>query len=234
MKKNEKLDLDHIAFIGRTYQEYKAIFQLNNDVMSSGPVLDCAAGPSSFTAEARERGFRVTACDVMYDTAPDKLRIKAEADIDLVFMKFDDVAHQYVWGFYRNKDDVIRYRKNALKKFIEYFEQGRSEYRYRYAELPALPFTDGQFLLVVSSHLLFLYGDRMDLDFHRDCLDEMVRVCSGEIRVYPLTGMDTKPYPFLDDVLKHLTAKGLRAEIITVPFEFLKGSNRMLRIRCEK
>jgi hypothetical protein len=233
MQKPEKIDIDHIAFIGRTYHEYETIFNLDNDVMSVGPILDCAAGPSSFTAESHDKGYDVTAFDIMYDMAPDILKEKAEDDIDLVFTKFDDVTHQYVWDFYRNKDDVIRYRRKAMKRFIDDFEQSTMEGRYRYGELPALPFSDDQFHLVLSSHFLFLYGDRMNLEFHKSCLDEMARVCSGEIRIYPLTGLDTEPYPFLDDIIKYLVDKGLRVEPVTVPFEFLKGSTRMLRIRCK-
>jgi predicted RNA methylase len=29
-------------------------------------ILDCGAGPSSFTAGAHDRGYRVTACDPLY------------------------------------------------------------------------------------------------------------------------------------------------------------------------
>ncbi len=234
MNKTEKIDLDHIAFIGRTYHEYEAIFALDKDVMSSGPVLDCAAGPSSFTAEAYEWEYDVTACDVMYDMSPETLRNKAEDDIDLVFTKFDDVSHKYIWGFYKNKEEVINYRRIALDRFVDDFDEGIKEGRYRHAELPSLPFRDGQFHLVLSSHFLFLYGDRMDFDFHRECLMEMVRVCLGEIRIYPLTGLDTDPYPFLDEILRSLEKWKLQAELINVPFEFQKGSNRMMRIRCSK
>lgn len=74
----------------------------------------------------------------------------------------------------------------------------------------------------------------MDLDFHRDCLMEMVRVCSGEIRIYPLTGLDAEPYPFLNDILRSLDKCNLHAELIQVPFEFQKGSHTMMRIQCSE
>lgn len=61
----DHLDIDRIAFIGRTYFEYMRMFGLHEAVFQKGTVLDCAAGPSSFTAEACRAGFRVLACDLL-------------------------------------------------------------------------------------------------------------------------------------------------------------------------
>ncbi len=83
----------------------------------------------------------------------------------------------------------------ALGRFVKDLMQNRKKGIYKYAELPDLPYPDNAFKLVLSSHFLFLYGDRLDLDFHSNCLKELFRVCSGEIRIYPLTGLDAMPYP---------------------------------------
>ena len=100
------------------------------------------------------------------------------------------------------------------------------------AELPCLPFPDNSFSLVLSSHFLFLYGDRLGPEFHMSCLREIVRVSSGEMRIYPLTGLDTQPYPYLDDVVSILHSEGINTEICEVPFEFQRGANMMMRLQC--
>jgi hypothetical protein len=60
------------------------------------------------------------------------------------------------------------------------------------------------------------------------------RVCSGEIRIFPLTGLDARPYPHIKKMLSFLAGEGHEAEIRDVPFEFQRGANQMLTIRCGK
>ncbi len=230
MSRQEGLNLDRIVFIGRTYFEYMRMFDLNESDLKRGVVLDCAAGPSSFTAEAHKQGLHVTACDTLYRVPPEKLVEKGRVDIEHTFQKVDDVPHLYVWKYYKNRDEIIGLRHQALETFAEDFPYGLREGRYVRAELPRLPFPDRKFSLVLSSHFLFLYGGRLSPDFHFASLKEMARVSSGEVRVYPLQGLDAKPYPDMDEVLAHLRADGIRAEIVPTPFEFQRGSNTMLRL----
>ncbi len=222
------LDIDRIAFIGRTYDEYVKIFDLDEQMPAGGRVLDCPAGASSFTAEAYLKGIDVTACDIMYNIHADELFEKGDKDIQHVFEKFDEVSHLYTWSYYKNKDDVISRRKRALELFIHDFRKGLATGRYVRAELPELPFPDKHFSLVLSGHFLFLYSDRLELDFHMKCLKELVRVCSGEVRVFPLVGLDAKPYLHLDDVITSLENTGANVEITKTPFEFQTGSSKIM------
>ena len=48
MKGNDSLNIDRIAFFGRTYAEYLSMFGLDETVMKHGRILDCPAGASSF------------------------------------------------------------------------------------------------------------------------------------------------------------------------------------------
>jgi hypothetical protein len=227
----DRMDLERIVFIGRTFGEYAAMFALDEASLGRGPVLDCAAGPSSFTTEARAMGIEATACDVLYGLTPRELYEKGRADLSHVFdQKFDGAAHLYTWTYYKGKDDVIARRERALELFRADYPVGLPEGRYVRAELPHLPFPDGAFELVLSSHFLFLYGDRLDVDFHTASLRELIRVASGEVRIFPLDGLDAKPCPYMDNVLSFLDGKGIRTEIIEVPFEFQKGANKMLRL----
>lgn len=229
-EKQNHLDIDRVAFVGRTFDEYKHLFDLNENMLKQGRILDCPSGPSSFAAEAAGRGLDVTACDSAYDRTVDELAAKGMEDIDHVFDRFDEVQHLYVWKYYRDKDDVLSHRKTALNAFIRDFPSGCREGRYRHGELPRLPFPDNYFSLVLSSHFLFLYGDRLGYDFHIECLKELVRVSSGEIRVYPLTGLDAGTYPHLNTIMTFLSQNEINADVVKIPFAFQRGSNRMMRI----
>ena len=230
-KKGDSLDIDRIAFFGRTYSEYLSMFDLNEQLLRQGAILDCPAGASSFAAEAHKLGFDVAACDILYNHSVDELIEKCKKDIQHVFEKFDEAEHLYVWKYYKNKDEVIALRNKALKLFAEDFPVGFREKRYVEAELPHLPFPDKSFSIVLSGNFLFLYGDRLDLEFHKTCIKELVRVCSREVRIFPLVGLDAKPYPYLDEILSFLDSAGIKAEIVKVPFEFQKGANKMMKIR---
>lgn len=231
MKERDQLDIDRIAFFGRTYAEYIDMFALDEGLLKQGHVLDCPAGASSFAAEAHQKGIDVTACDILYDLTADKLMEKGKKDIKHVFEKFDEVTHLYVWKYYKDKDEVMALRNKVLELLVEDFTGGLREGRYVQTELPNLPFPDKTFSLVLSGNFLFLYGDRLDLDFHKACIKELLRVCSGEVRIFPLVGLDFKPYPYLDDILSSLDSNGIKAEIVEVPFEFQRGANKMTRLQ---
>ncbi len=229
-KTANSLNIDRIAFFGRTYAEYLSMFDLNEQLLKQGSILDCPAGASSFAAEAHQKGFNVTARDILYNRRTEELIEKCKKDIQHVFEKFDEAEHLYVWDYYRNKDEVIALRRKALKLFAEDFSAGFNDKRYVDAELPHLPFADKSFSLVLSGNFLFLYGDRLDLEFHKACIKELIRVCSGEVRIFPLVGLDAKSYPYLNDILSFLDSGGIKVEIVKVPFEFQKGANQMMKI----
>ena len=69
--------------------------------------------------------------------------------------------------------------------------------RYVDASLPGLPFPDGRFDLVLSSHFLFTYADRLDLEFHRAALLELHRVARRKVRVFPLLEQSGRSIPAL-------------------------------------
>ncbi|TAL27354.1 MAG: class I SAM-dependent methyltransferase [Nitrospirae bacterium] len=229
----DRLDIDRIAFIGRTYDEYRKIFDLSKSDLGSGHILDCPAGAASFAAEAHERGFQVTACDTLYDLPVKELASKGESDIKHIYEKVAEASHLYMWNYYKDRDDLISFRKRALNSFLADFPMGLRQGRYVKASLPNLPFPDGKFKLVISSHFLFLYGDRLDLDFHKACLRELVRVSSDEARIYPLQGLDAKPYLNMGAILSFLKHEGIRAKIVEAPFEFQRGSNKMMKLQKE-
>jgi len=63
---------------------------------------------------------------------------------------------------------------------------------------------------------------------------ELCRVCSKEVRIYPLESMSANLYHDMDRLIFDLVKMGYYPEITTVNFEFLAGSNSMLRIANAK
>lgn len=53
---------------------------------------------------------------------------------------------------------------------------------------------------------------------------------AGEARVFPLLGAYGEPSPHLDSVIHELRGLGYAVEIRHVPYEFLRGADKMLSI----
>jgi hypothetical protein len=66
------------------------------------------------------------------------------------------------------------------------------------------PFEDRRFDLVLSGHFSVTNSDRFDYAFHREAIQELVRVSAKEVRIYPLQGFDAQPYQHMDNLLSDL------------------------------
>jgi hypothetical protein len=109
-------------------------------------------------------------------------------------------------------------------------ETGKSEGRYVDAELPALPFDDGEFDLALCSHFLFLYSEQFSEEFHLAAIREMNRV-AGEVRIFPLLALGGAHSPYLEPVSHQLRNDRRTVTIDVVPYEFQRGGNQMMRVR---
>jgi hypothetical protein len=118
----------------------------------------------------------------------------------------------------------------AMQEFLDDFSQGKSHGRYVEATLPTLPFSDVSFDLALCSHLLFLYSAQLGESFHRDAIRELCRI-AGEVRIFPLLALGGRPSPYVEGALQDLRDAGHEVSIETVPYEFQRGANRMMRIR---
>ncbi len=194
-------------------------------------ILDCPAGASSFVAEANRLSVKVVGCDPLFGASLKRLVKRGKEDIDHVVEKVKFAPHLYKWNFYKSIGALREYRTLALRRFTSDYCNGILEKRYVKAALPRLPFDDKSFDLVLSGHFLFTYGDKFDFDFHLSSILELFRVSSKEVRLYPLQqGMISRPYKQMSELLSFLKKECIKYEIITVQFEFQKGSNKMLRL----
>ncbi|WP_224333708.1 class I SAM-dependent methyltransferase [Haloprofundus halobius] len=227
-----RYDIEGFAFIGRTFDEYRRMFDLDVDALDGRRVLDCPGGSCSFAAEAAARGVDAVAVDPLYAADVESLVARGRDDVERAASALSEVERLYRWTFYDDPDDVADYRRAALERFR--LDACANPGRYVAARLPSLPFADDSFSLVLSAHLLFLYDDRLDAAFHRAALSELLRVARDELRVFPLSGFDATRSARLDDALETLEANGYDATVEDVPFEFQRDANELLRIRAEQ
>jgi len=214
---------------GRSFGEYARMFSLTTTDLT-GRILGCGDGPASFNAEATRRGARVVSLDPLYGSA----RRDIEARIDVTFEEMLDQTRKnmdtFVWTTIPSIEALCDMRRAAMDAFLEDYEAGLSAGRYVEGALPTLPFEDDSFDLALSGHFLFLYSGHRDLDFHLASLREMCRV-AAEVRVFPLLALGAVPSPFVDPCRDALASAGYEVTIETVPYEFQRGGNRMMRIR---
>lgn len=223
------LKLDRVVFYGRALSEYKKFFDLDIRALRGKKTLDIAAGASSFTAEACVKGVDAIALDPLYGEDLDVLLKRGEQDIDHVMSEVVQAPELFNWSFYATVDQLRECRAESLRLFAEDYPLGLMEGRYVKGAAPNLPFADDSFDMALCGHFLFIYSDRLDYDFHRDSIVEALRV-SGEMRIYPLTGLDANPRDFLTDLLSDLERENISGQIARVPWGFLKNSDHMLRL----
>lgn len=230
MTSRDKFAVDDFAFIGRTFEEYRHMFDLDVESLDGRSILDCPSGADSFVATAHELGASVTGVDVMYDRTPSELAERCRSDYEHVVEQFTEKRDLFNWDFYGDAEGRKQFLQEAYETFVDDYAEGRTQERYVYAELPNLPFEADSYSLVLSAHFLFLYSDRLDYDLHLATLRELTRVATDQVRVFPLVGLDTEKYSRLDDLVLELTEDGHTVDIVEVPFEFQQRANEMLVI----
>jgi SAM-dependent methyltransferase len=218
-----------VLISARSFAEYTAMFALTEADLS-GAVLDCPGGAASFTATALARGFDVTAVDPAYVGGEGALQVlgehaASEAERGHAFLLAH--AHRFVWTYFQDPAEQLRQRIAAAAEFAA--SVLTDPQRYVPGALPHLPFPDRSFDLVLCSHLLFTYSDRLDAELHLAALREMARVSRKEVRIFPLLGhVDGKPYPHLVHLREALTGDGISSHVRQVDYEFQQGGDEML------
>ncbi|MBH0776845.1 methyltransferase domain-containing protein [Nocardia bovistercoris] len=219
--------LGEFLISARSSAEYRAIFALTDTDLRDRSILDCPGGAASFTAEASELGAHVTAVDPIYHRTPAELRTLARVESDRANTWARTHSDRYRWDWYGSPDEHHRLRRIAATRFGE--DVTANPHRYIPAALPSLPFPDNTFDLVLSSHLLFSYADRLDAEFHLMALVELSRVSRAQTRLYPLLDHIGRPrHELIAGLRTELHDKGIRTEIREVDYEFHHGANTML------
>jgi hypothetical protein len=227
------MKLSEVIPWGRSFAEYRRMFALTEGDLA-GSILGCGDGPASFNAEATARGHRVVSCDPLYAFAASAIERRIEQCYDTVISQVKQKPDAFVWTHFRDPDHLGACRLTSMRRFLADFDKGKEEGRYIDASLPVLPFADRQFALALVSHLLFLYSEQLDREFHITAFAELLRV-AGEVRVFPLLGLDRMWSPHVGPVSAHLQRAGFAVEVRAVEYEFQRAEdhagNRMMRVR---
>jgi SAM-dependent methyltransferase len=221
------LQLDDFLMTGRTFEEYVAFFDLDATSMKNMRVLDCPSGASSFIAEAKSKAIVAQGCDILYCYDRDALRAQGEKSIEKIYADTSWMADNN-FDFYHSIERHKEHRVGALEAFcVDYNTKD-----YWFAELPKLPYADNSFDLVLSSHLLFVYDDRLDLVFHEASIAEMLRI-SKEVRIFPLVDYKNSRVDESDNLspFAYQIVEKFGGEIVKVGFEFQKNAGYMLKIK---
>lgn len=218
-----------IWFLGRSYHEYLKMFSLKEEEMKNIRILDCAAGASSFTPHLLKQGYDSTAVDILYGRSVEETKEQCVNDFHTLLEMHSGLECKVDWNFFQNPEDLVQRRITVYEEFIDSYAQLKDE-RFIEGALPQLPFDDNSFDLVLSSHLLFLYEDRLGYEFHLNSVLEMLRITSDEIRIYPIVKLhDESESSFLPRLIDELSDKA-DFKVEKVDYQFRRGGHEMLKI----
>lgn len=223
-----RFELSRVLPWGRSFDEYVAMFDLTAEDLNKR-ILGCADGPAGFNAELNRRCGRVVSCDPIYRFTREQLSTRIEQACDEIIEQTRKNESNFVWSSIRSVEELRDVRMSAMESFLADYDNGKKQGRYVDAELPALPFDDNAFDIALCSHFLFLYSDRLDLEFHQESIRQMCRV-ANEVRIFPLIDLDLRPSPYVQPITHSLEKDGFSVSIERVPYEFQRGGNEMLRI----
>ena len=219
--------LDTLVITPRPLADYRNMFRLTDAELVAGPILDCPAGASPFGAQVRAMGGTVTSVDPAYTLPRAELADRIWSDLAALRVWADTAIDPADRDDRGTTDALMRWWEPAVDEFLRDYAEDE---RYVAAALPALPFPDRHFTLSLSSHLLFTYPHLMSFEAHLANVRELVRVTSGEVRVFPLADTTFTPYARLDEVRAVLLDGGVHTETRATDCTF-KGAGEMLVCR---
>lgn len=222
-------DLGGTLFSARSLHEYRAMFALTDSDLT-GRVLDCPGGAASSTAEIVGAGGDAVAVDPLYARPAAELAALARAEARRGNAYTAGNAERYVWTWFPDLAAHHQARVTAADTFAR--DVVAHPERYVAAALPHLPFPDRAFDLVLSAHLLFTYGDRLDAELHLQALLELCRVTRSDVRLFPLLEHSGRR----DELLLHrvrtgLDEHGVDSDVVRVEYEVQRGGDQMLVLR---
>ncbi|MBD2680867.1 MULTISPECIES: SAM-dependent methyltransferase [Nostoc] len=220
--------LDKVVPFGRSMDEYIKIFNLTNADLNKR-IIGVGDGPASFNAEMARQGKSVVSIDPLYQFSGDQILQKFNEVVDNIINQVKATPNDWVWSYHKSPEDLRHNRVKVIQEFLADYERGKKTNRYIFGELPNLAYQNQEFDIALCSHLLFLYSDQLDYDFHFNAVGEMLRIAQ-EIRIFPLIDLMLKPSPHLEKIIKYYADKGYKINIEKVQYELQPGGNQMLKI----
>lgn len=221
--------LEKVVPWGRSFDEYVAMFGLSAADLGKR-ILGCGDGPASFNALLTRQGGRVLSVDPLYRFSAEDIRRRIEETYAEVMAQTQQNRDEFTWTTINTVEELGQMRLTAMERFMADYPSGVEQKRYVNGELPRLPFADGEFDFALCSHLLFLYSAQLSEDFHVASIRELCRV-AGEARIFPLLELGARTSRHLQPVTNRLTAQGYAVSLVSVPYEFQRGGNKMMVVK---
>jgi hypothetical protein len=175
--------LESVVPFGRSLDEYQKMFNLSGNDLSKR-ILGVGYGSASFNSEMQERGHGVISVDPLYELSAEEITRQFYRVVDDIIHQVKTTPENWVWTYHASPEDLRNSRERVLMNFVNDYELGKQQGRYRIGELPDLSeIEDKTFDLALCSHFLFLYSDQYNGEFHQAAIQEMLRVAS-EIRAH--------------------------------------------------
>ncbi|AGK96919.1 hypothetical protein [Clostridium pasteurianum] len=228
---DKKLELEDFVLIGRTFEEYYRMFHLES-IDKNEKILDVASGVSSFCSEANAKGYNVTAADRVYRFNPEEIEEKCSKDLKETMEKLTSIKALYKWDFFKDIEQLKNHRERAYRGFIKDFKLYRDD-RYIISEFPSNNFKENQFDVSLISHFLFLYDEHMNYEFHKQIINEVIRITRKEIRIFPIANLKAQRSPFIEKFMGDKAFNNYEINIVKVNYEFIKGGNEMLVVKIK-
>jgi len=222
------MKLKNVVPLGRSFDEYRLMFNLSKRDLDRH-IVGVGDGPASFNAEMYDMGKEVVSIDPIYMFSAKDIKRKFDKVVDNIIEQVRNTPGDWTWTYHMSPDNLKQHRTDALIKFNTDFEQGKKDGRYQIGELPALEFQDSAFDIALCSHLLFLYSDHYDYNFHKASVYEMLRI-SEEVRIFPLLDLMLNRSPYIEPLIEELRRDGYIVKIKRVPYEIQRGGNEMMWI----
>jgi hypothetical protein len=221
------MDNNHLSVWGRTLEEYKKMFSLEN-ISPSTKLLSIADGPSTFNLELRRLEINITSVDPIYNLSIDELKETFKKSYTHNKQYFYEYPKRFNLRNTEEIEEILAKRQNTFNEFIIDYENNRSNYKF--GELPILEFSQDVFDICLCSNFLFLFDHLFELEFHLNSVIEMLRV-SNEVRIFPLyNNTDGRESMHLKSVIQYLQDNNYSYSIETNDYHIWKGGNRFLKI----
>lgn len=211
-----------------TLDDYRLMFGLSESDLTRS-ILDYPAGVSSFNAEMRNFGHRVTSGDSHYNLKPLDMSKYVDNIILKLATQLDHYSDRIQEEGEKTLENILNAWNQSAQAFLADYSQGQLEGRYRYATPPKLPFGDFEFDLALCPDLLF----RSKPNLSDQIITELCRV-AHEVRVFPLLNEQNEISDILGPIMLKLQENNYGVEVREVPYQLQKGSNAMLRIWAKK
>ncbi|WP_333860686.1 hypothetical protein [Clostridium sp.] len=78
-----------------------------------------------------------------------------------------------------------------------------------------------------------MYDKDLNYKFHKKVIEELVRITSKEIRVFPIVNLKCEKSLFVDKLIEDGCFSKYEIKTVKVNYEFVKGGNEMLVIRVQ-